>query len=93
MAGVVPYNLNDLMAEGGYLDNTLSQWRKRTTRDLFFMKNKAEGYSKAPLMKEMDIVERILLVSTQTPIPMHFSFISTYMQHANANLTVHDHMA
>ncbi|CAL8144083.1 unnamed protein product [Orchesella dallaii] len=70
MAGIFPYNLNELWNEGGLLESGLNGyglaglnniWRRksRTQRDLFFAK--LNKYSKAPLLKEIDAVERILL--------------------------------
>lgn len=61
LAGLFPYHLNDLWNDGGILgDNFLGNSRAR--RDLFFAK--LNKFSKAPLMKEIDAVERILLVHT-----------------------------
>lgn len=73
MAGLFPYNLNELWEENGAFQNGLSGldidkiWRRksksssRVQRDLFFAK--LNKYSKAPLLKEIGAVERILLVS------------------------------
>jgi len=59
MAGIFPYNLNDLWNQEGFLKDTLWKRNSRTRRDLFFAK--LNKFSKAPLMKEIDAVERILL--------------------------------
>lgn len=68
MAGIFPYNLNELWSENGLFENGLNGiaidklWKRksRARRDLFFAK--LNNFSKAPLLKEVDVVERILLV-------------------------------
>lgn len=80
MAGLFPYNLNELWEENGLFENGLNGldidkiWRRmssskkksgsRVQRDLFFAK--LNKFSKAPLLKEIAAVERILLVRIKT---------------------------
>lgn len=66
LAGVFPYNLNDLWKQDGHLGDHFWKGNSRTRRDLFF--SKINKFSKAPLLKEIDAVERILLVSNLLPM-------------------------
>lgn len=56
MAGVFPYNLNELLDDGSFLDNQLKSWRRKSTRNQRDLSYKDVGDG------EMEIVERILLV-------------------------------
>jgi hypothetical protein len=58
-AGVFPYHLNDLWNEGGVLGDSFWNRNSRARRDLYFAK--LNQFSKAPLLKEIEAVERILL--------------------------------
>jgi hypothetical protein len=69
LAGVFPYKLNDFWNEDGLFSDVLFKKSGRVQRDLFF--TKLNKFSKAPLMKEIDAVERILLVSVRAFTCMH----------------------
>jgi hypothetical protein len=55
LAGIFPYNLNDIWNEDGILGNTI--FKRRIGRDLSLSNNNTSFH------QEIDAVERILLVS------------------------------